>query len=163
MIISSSIWPRTVATTIGWITWPERRCAWAMKRLVYSMSPISTDIDSLKETEHRFRAVFDQRLQLVGILSVDGIVLETSAQKWQQAQQLNAKEYKPKPLRRIYIPKRNGRRRPLGIPTQADRAEQALELLALDPVAEGHTPTEAVPRRAGGGALGGEDSHRAYR
>ncbi|WP_245232849.1 reverse transcriptase domain-containing protein, partial [Thiorhodococcus minor] len=32
--------------------------------------------------------------------------------------------------------KKNGKRRPLGIPVQADRAEQALELLALDPVSE---------------------------
>jgi RNA-directed DNA polymerase len=67
---------------------------------------------------------------------VDRVVWTTPAQKMRAARSLQRRGYQPQPLRRIYIPKKSGKLRPLSIPVMDDRAMQALHLLALEPVSE---------------------------
>ena len=66
---------------------------------------------------------------------VDGEIWSTPAMKMRAVLSLTDKNYKAKPLRRVYIEKKDKKKkRPLGIPTMYDRAMQALYALALEPV-----------------------------
>src|SRR6266508_1602093 len=66
---------------------------------------------------------------------VDGRVVLGAGEKAELADWLqhDATAWSPKPVKRVFIPKANGKRRGLGIPVIADRALQALKVGALEP------------------------------
>lgn len=95
---------------------------------------------------------------------MDGVDFETieayGEDRWlgELAERLRKKDYTPAAVKRVWIPKLSGERRPLGIPTITDRVVQTAALIVLEPIFEADLQPEQYAYRAGGGA---QDAVRA--
>ena len=118
------------------------------------------------EPEFRFYALYDKiyRQDMLehayaccrankGAAGIDGLTFEEvesyGRERWigELAQQLREENYRPEAVRRVYIPKPNGKMRPLGIPRLADRVCQMAAMLVLEPIFEADMPPEQYAYR----------------
>jgi RNA-directed DNA polymerase len=145
-----------------------------------SLTP-PTKVGKLQETLHakaksaptyRFYALYDKvyRADVLwhayqccrandGSAGVDGQTFEDieayGMMKWldEVAEELRKKTYRPQAVRRVYIPKPDGKQRPLGIPTIKDRVVQMAALVVLEPIFEADLQPEQYAYRPGRSAL----------
>jgi RNA-directed DNA polymerase len=129
--------------------------------------------DKAKESpERRFHALYDKvyRRDILafayqcckangGAAGVDGQsfegIEEYGVERWldELAKELRSRIYQPNPVRRVYIPKSDGKRRPLGVPAIRDRTVQTAAVLVLEPIFEADVQPEQYAYRKDRSAL----------
>src|SRR5919106_919470 len=125
--------------------------------------------DKAKESpDRRFHALYDKvyRRDVLafayqcckangGAAGVDGQTFERieeyDVERWldELTKELKERTYQPLPVRRVYIPKPDGKQRPLGIPCLKDRVVQMAVVLILEPIFEADLEPEQFAYRAG--------------
>jgi len=94
-----------------------------------------------------------------GAAGVDGQTFQDiesyGERRWleERAKELQNKTYQASPVKRVWIPKADGKQRPLGIPTIRDRVVQMAVVLVLEPIFEADLPSEQYAYRSGKSAL----------
>ncbi len=94
-----------------------------------------------------------------GAAGVDGQRFEDievyGEERWldELAQELKNRTYQPLPVRRVYIPKPDGKQRPLGVPAIRDRAAEMAAVLVLEPIFEADLQPELYAYRKDRSAL----------
>jgi RNA-directed DNA polymerase len=124
-----------------------------------------------KEPDYRFYLLYDKvyRIDVLehayrsckankGAAGVDGQRFEDieayGEERWlgELAERLRQKDYRPEAVKRVWIPKPNGKLRPLGIPTITDRVVETAAMLVLEPIFEADLAPEQYAYRRDRGA-----------
>lgn len=104
------------------------------QELKYKMHSVYGQILDDRKLQKAWQKVKENR----GSGGIDGVTIESYQVKEEEniknlLEKLRAKIYSPKPVKRVYIPKKNGKKRPLGIPTIEDRIVQQSIINVLNP------------------------------